>query len=64
MSAASSLECFSIVSRRGMMSSGFHSPSNREEGAGTKYRTGSDEPKRLCIPVTGSHTDMAFQVSP
>lgn len=31
-----SLECFSMVSRKGMISSGFHSPSKREAGDGTK----------------------------
>ena len=41
-----------------------HSPPNREAGDGTKCLTGRALPKRECIPVTGSQTDIAFQVSP
>ena len=50
--------------RSGAISSGFQLPLNRERGCGTKKRTGSAEPNAPCIPVTGSHTLMAFHVSP
>lgn len=34
------------------------------EGAGAKSCSGSTEEKRWCMPVTGSHTDIAPSVSP
>ena len=62
--AASSLPCRATMSRIGFRSMSFHSPPKGTCGAGAKNWTGSCELKMLCMPVTGSQTLMACQVSP
>ena len=64
ITAARLSEFFLIISRIGSKSDGSHSSWKRQRGDGAKCRIGNAGPNAPCIPVTGSHTDMAFHVSP